>query len=124
MKYEYHHMGIPTTEIREDERYSPRFKMYTSGGSLPLRIQWHRFEEGSSLHHLIQTKMHVAFKVENLEEAIQGKELLLGPYEPIKYFHVAMFLEDGVLIELIETSLSESEIWDEKNHEDSLLYPS
>lgn len=54
--YEYHHMGIPTTEIKEGEKYSSTFKMYTSGGQeSEFRIQYHRFEKGSTLHPLIQS---------------------------------------------------------------------
>ncbi len=45
MRYEYHHMGILTTEKWDGERYIPEFKMYSSGyeGS-EFRILWHRFE--------------------------------------------------------------------------------
>lgn len=31
MKYQYHHIGIPITEPRDGERYSPTMDMYTSG---------------------------------------------------------------------------------------------
>lgn len=35
MEYKYHHIGIPVTEPRPGERYSPSMDMYTSGGELP-----------------------------------------------------------------------------------------
>jgi hypothetical protein len=36
--------GVPTTEARANERYSARFKMYTSDSECGLaRLQWHRF---------------------------------------------------------------------------------
>ena len=38
MEYKYHHMGIPVTEPRPGERYSPTMDMYTSGGELPGRV--------------------------------------------------------------------------------------
>ncbi len=121
--YEYHHMGIPTQEVREGEKYSSTFKMYTSGGQdTEFRIQYHRFEEGSSLHPLIQKVPHIAFKVSNLEEAIKNKEVVLGPYEPIAGFKVAMIIEKGVPIEFIETTLSEEEIW-LGEHKNSVIYP-
>jgi hypothetical protein len=37
--------------------------------------------------------------------------LLLGPYEPILGFHVAVIDDGGNPIELIETSLTDDEIW-------------
>lgn len=122
-RYEFHHMGIPTNVPREGERYSSTFKMYTSGGEhSEFRIQYHRYEEGSPLHPLIQTMPHVAFKVPCLEDAIEGKDIILGPYEPIKGFKVAMILDSGTPIELIETTMSEEEIW-HGNHSNSVIYP-
>lgn len=119
----FHHIGIPTTEKREGERYSAPFKMYTSGGSAPTRIQYHRFEPACPLHPLIQSKPHVAFKVESLAKAIEGKNVILAPYSPFAGFQVAMTEENGNPVEYIETSLSEAQIWDESQHKDSVIYP-
>ncbi|KTC77087.1 hypothetical protein [Legionella brunensis] len=121
--YEYHHMGIPTDIPREGEKYSSTFKMYTSGGeNSEYRIQYHRFEEDSPLHPLIKTMPHVAFKVSQLDEAIKGKEVILGPYEPFPGFKVAMIAECATPIEFIETTLSEEEIW-YSSHKNSVIYP-
>lgn len=123
MKREFHHVGIPTDQVQPGERYSPTFKMYTSGGQGPTRIQYHRFEADSCLHPLIQQLPHVAFKVESLEEAIAGKVLLLSPYEPFKGLRVAITEEGGWPVEYLETKLSEAEIWDDNKHNDSVIYP-
>jgi len=98
--------------------------MYTSGGENPagFRIQYHRFEPGSSLHALIQSQPHVAFQVNDLAAAIEGEALLLGPYEPFHGFKVAMIEDDGIPIELIETSLSDDEVWGEPKAQ-SIIYP-
>lgn len=123
IKYTYHHLGIPTQEVKPGERYSPTFKMYTSDGKdKDLRIQWHRFEEGCPLHHLLQTVPHVAFKVDSIDEAIKNKTILMEPYYPFKGFRVAAIEVDGAPIELIETNLEEKEIWGE-SIENSVLYP-
>ncbi|STX27696.1 Uncharacterised protein [Legionella beliardensis] len=121
--YAFHHIGIPTTEIKPNEKYSSTFKMYTSGGqNSEYRIQYHRFEEDSPLHPLVKSKPHVAFKVDNLEEAIKNKEVILSPYEPFLGFKVAMIVECGMPIELIETTLTEEEIW-QGSHKNSVIYP-
>ena len=125
VKYEYHHMGIPTNEIRESERYSSTFKMYTSGGeNSEFRIQYHRFEENSPLHPLIKTMPHVAFKVANIDEALKEKTVILGPYFPFPEFRVAIIIDEasGVPIEFIETNLSEEEIWQQPRNK-SFIYP-
>ncbi|CEK09747.1 VOC family protein [Legionella hackeliae] len=122
-RYEYHHMGIPTQIKQENERYSSTFKMYTSGGeNSEYRIQYHRFEEESPLHPLIKTMPHVAFKVDSLEQAIDGKEVILGPYEPFSGYKVAIIAECGTPIEFIETTLAEEEIW-QGEHKNSVIYP-
>ena len=111
IRYEFHHTGIPTTEVREGEIYAASVKMYTSDNPGSFRIQWHRFEEGSPLHPLIQTVPHVAFQVDDLEAAIEGEELLLCPYEPIDDFRVAMINDGGVPVEFIQTRLTPAEVW-------------
>jgi hypothetical protein len=119
----FHHIGIPTTEKRAGEKFSPIFKMYTSGGeNSEFRVQYHRFEADSPLHPLLKTMTHVAFLVPNLEKAIVGRDVVLGPYEPIKGFKVACLIDSGSPIELIETTLSEEEIW-LGSHDGSYLYP-
>lgn len=120
--YTYHHFGIPTHQVQFNERYSSTFKMHTTDGNNPFRIQWHRFEEGSSLHPLIQTTPHVAFKVNNMDEAIKGKKVILGPYFPFSGYRVAMIEVAGAPVELIETTLTEEEIWG-KQHTKSVIYP-
>ena len=122
--YEFHHIGIPTIEVREGEMYSPTFKMYTSDGpDVSFRIQYHRFEPGSSLHPLIQTMTHVAFKVSDMHKAIQGRPLLLGPYFPFDGFEVAIVEINGMPIEFIRTDLSEEEIWSDAPKAGSVIYP-
>lgn len=109
--YEYHHMGIPTTEKREGEEYIPQFKMYVSGyeGS-EFRVQWHRYEPDSDLHPLIKTAPHVAFKVKNMKKALKGKKVIMEPYYPLEGFLVAFIEDGGAPIELIQTDLTEEEI--------------
>jgi hypothetical protein len=70
-----------------------------------------RFEPDSSLHPLIRTVPHVAFKVADLDQAIAGCNVLLGPYEPIPDFRLAIIEDGGQPIELVETILTDEELW-------------
>ncbi|VEG90080.1 helicase [Legionella spiritensis] len=123
MSYQFHHVGIPITEVQPNERYSPVFKMHTSGGQAPGRIQYHRFEKDCPLHPLIQSKPHVAFKVPSIDEAIKGKHVILEPYYPFARFKVAMIEENGLPVEFIETDLSEEDIWGDAVYKNSSIYP-
>ena len=122
INYVYHHIGIPTNQPQPNEKYSSTFKMYTTPGNNDFRIQWHRFEKDCPLHPLLQKVPHVAFKVESIDEAIKGKKVLLEPYYPFKGFRVTIIEVEGAPIELIETNLSEEEIWSEPK-KGSVIYP-
>ena len=110
VSFEFHHMGIPTNEVRPGERYSPRFGMYTSDGDCRLlRVQWHRYTADSCLDPLVRSLPHSAFKVDNLDRAVANRKLLLGPYEPIEGYRVAIIDDAGIPVELIETTLTDEE---------------
>ncbi|MFM0515334.1 glycoside hydrolase family protein [Paraburkholderia sp. RL17-373-BIF-A] len=110
--YTLHHIGIPTEKPLAGERYAAKVGMYTSDDLTgPVPVQWHRFEPDSPLHPLMRTVPHVAYRVSNLAAAIEGHTVILGPYEPIDDFHIAVIDNAGVPVEFIETSLSDAEIW-------------
>jgi hypothetical protein len=99
----YHHIGIPTTEAREREQYLPEFGMYVSGyETSPYRVEWMRFEPDSPLPELVRTVPHVAFEVNDLDEAVRGKEVLIAPNSPSEGVRVAFIVDDGAPIEFLE----------------------
>lgn len=101
--WRYHHMGIPTDKPRPGERYLEQYKMYVSGfETSPYGIEWMRFEPGSPISELIRTIPHVAFEVDNLDAEIKGKELLGGVSEPSERVRVAMIIDNGAPVELLE----------------------
>jgi hypothetical protein len=101
--WRYHHTGIPTRRPRPGERYLPRLKMYVSGfGDSPYGVEWMRFEAGSPISKLVQTVPHVAFEVDDIDEALEGKRLLAAPGPPAPGVRVAMIVDDGCPIELLE----------------------
>jgi hypothetical protein len=127
-KLSFHHIGFPTekSKIFKNAKYSPLYKMYTQDGinNLDLHIQYHAFDEGSSLDKKIRSKVHIAFKTDNnIEEAIKGHEIVMPLYEPFKGYKCAMIIVNDMLIEIIETTLSEEEIWnDEEKLNNGVLY--
>jgi hypothetical protein len=61
-----------------------------------------RFEPDSPLPELVKTVPHVAFEVDNLEVAIQGKEVLIPPNSPSEGIIVAFIIDNGAPIEFIQ----------------------
>jgi hypothetical protein len=100
--WRFHHLGIPTSEPRPDETYLAEHRFFVSGFTKsPFGIEWMRFEDESPVHQIIQTVPHLAFQVEDLEQAIEGWEILLPPTELYPGAKVAMILSDGAPIELL-----------------------
>ena len=123
VSFEFHHMGIPTNEVRPGERYSARFGMYTSDGDCELlRVQWHRYTADSCLDPLVRSLPHPTFKVDNLDRAVANRKLLLGPYEPIEGYRVAIIDDAGIPVELIETTLTDEEIWGRAKSGNASIY--
>jgi hypothetical protein len=100
---QYHHLGIPTSEKKENETYLEKLKFYVSGfEESPYGIEWMRFEADSPLPELVKTMPHVAFKVDNLEEELIGKEIIIEPNSPSKGVKVAFIVDNGAPVEFIQ----------------------
>lgn len=102
--------------------FSEKAGMYTSDNPGRFRIQWHRFTDNSPLHPLLKSLPHVAFKVDDLMEAIEGEEVILGPYEPVDDYFVAVINDCGVPVEFIQTTLSDDELWSKARSGQGSLY--
>jgi hypothetical protein len=106
--WRFHHIGIPTTTPVPGETYIPHLKIYVAGfETSPYGAQWMRFDPDCPAHDIVRTVPHVAFVVEDLDEAIRGKTLLSEPNRPSAGVRVAMILHDGVPVELMEFESSE-----------------
>jgi hypothetical protein len=65
-----------------------------------------RFEPESPISELVRTVPHIAFEVDDLERALEGKELIDEPSSPMDGVRVAMILHNGFPIEVLEFSNS------------------
>ena len=101
--WRYHHTGIPTSEPRDGERYLRKYKMYVSGFSeSPYGVEWMRFDADSPISDLVKSVPHVAFEVDDIDEALKGKAVLSAPGSPSAGVRAAMIVDNGCPIELIE----------------------
>ena len=102
-EFRYHHLGIPTSEKKENEAYHERLKFYHSGyESSEFGIEWMRFEEDSPMPKLVKTVPHVAFVVHDMKEALKGRKILVEPNKPSKGVLVAMIEENGAPVEFLQ----------------------
>ncbi len=100
---EFNHIGIPSSVVREDEIYIEGAKVYvTDFSKSENRIEWLRFEEDSPMPEQLKTIAHVAFMVDDLDQALAGQEVLIEPFEPMEGLKVAFVLEDGAPVEFMQ----------------------
>ena len=103
--WRYHHIGIPTDTPHPGEVYLQHLKVHVSGfETSPYGIEWMRFDPDCPVSGLIRTVPHIAFEVDDLEEALRGETLIADMSSPSKGVRVAMILDDGAPVELIEFS--------------------
>ena len=109
MKRAFDHVGIPTTEPQSGESWVPHSEVWvTNPRRHPQRLEYVRPRElppvppeQVGLWRLWHWP-HVAYRVEDLGAALQGKEVLLGPFDPGGFGQVAFVLEDGVVVEYLQ----------------------
>ena len=101
--WRYHHLGIPHPEPRPDEKHIEALGVHICGfDTSPYGIEWMRFDPDCQVPALVRTVPHIAFTVDNLDEALEGRELLIAPNSPSPGVRVAFIVHDGAPVELLE----------------------
>ena len=101
--WRYHHIGIPHTQPRAREHHVGQLRVYVSGfETSPYGIEWIRFEPHCHVPEIVRIVPHIAFAVDDLDEALKGREILIAPTEPSVGVRVAFILDDGAPVELLE----------------------
>jgi hypothetical protein len=99
----YNHIGIPTTAPFEGEIPLPHLKLTVSDHqNNPYGIQWQRYWAGAPYPELVKTVAHVAFEVDDLEQAIAGQKVIIEPNSPSKGVIVAFVEVNGAPVELLQ----------------------
>jgi hypothetical protein len=114
MKKTFDHIGIWTTEPQRAEFWVETSQVWvTNPRAHPQRIEYLRAKQKPDVppEQVGLWKMwnaaHVAYRVDDLQEAIRGEELLYGPFDPGGFGQVAFVLKDGLVTEYMQyTDLS------------------
>jgi hypothetical protein len=103
--WRYHHLGIPHTVPRAGERHLDHLGVHVCGFETgPFGIEWMRFEPHCQVPDIVKTIPHLAFAVDDLDEALKGRQVLIAPNAPSPGVRVAFILDDGAPVELLEFS--------------------
>ena len=99
----YNHVGIPTTSRFDGEIPLPRLKVTVSDHkNNPFGIQSQRYWEGAPVPDLLKTVPHVAFEVDDLQEAIRDQKVIIEPNSPSPGVLVAFIEVNGAPVELMQ----------------------
>lgn len=105
MNYKFSHIGIPTTEEKEwDGFYEPGKIHYTDFNKDEFKVEWIKFDIDSPMPEMMQTIPHVAYLVDNIENAIEGKEILVETFSPGEGVRVVFIVHNGSPVEFMEIS--------------------
>jgi virulence-associated protein VagC len=101
MKFD--HIGIPTNESFAGEIPLPHLKITVSDHqNNPFGIQWQRYWDDAPYPELVKTVPHVAFEVDDLEVALEGRNVIIEPNSPSDGVVVAFVEVNGAPVELMQ----------------------
>jgi hypothetical protein len=111
MKKAFDHIGIPTDEPQPGESWVEFSQVWvTNPRAHPQRIEYLRAKERPVVprEQLGLWKLwhwpHVAYRVDDLTAALEGEELIFGPFDPGGFGLVAFVHKDGVIVEYMQYS--------------------
>lgn len=99
----FHHFGVPVSVEQENEIYIEVAKVFiTDPESHPYRVEYLRFEKDSPMHADVINNPHAAFLVNDLTAALEGKKVIVEPFDATETLRVAFINDKGAVIELMQ----------------------
>jgi hypothetical protein len=94
---------VITDDPQPDEIYVPETKVHVTNPSQhPYRVEYLRFEPDSPVTGPVRDQPHMAFEVDDLDSALDGEQVLLGPFRAMEGLRVAFVLKDGAVFEYMQ----------------------
>jgi hypothetical protein len=109
----FDHVGIVTSRQMPGERFVEATRVWvTSPREHPFNVEWLRFEPDSPVQGLLRTEPHVAYRVEDVERAVEGHTVLAEPFDVGDGFLMAAFVEvGGAVVEFMQYANPDEEGW-------------
>jgi len=99
---QFHHIGLPTDISQPGEVYVAETKVWvTDPRNHPYKVEFLRYEKDSPVTGPLRDLPHIAFRVDDLDEALRDENVLLPPFSPSPGFTVAFVQRDGAVIEFM-----------------------
>lgn len=102
----FDHIGVVTAQRRPGESWVEQTRVWvTSPRAHPMNVEFLRFEPDSPVTGPLRDEPHVAYRVDDLDRAAEGLDVVLGPFSPAPdegFLRVAFARVDGVTVELMQ----------------------
>ena len=100
---QFHHIGLPTDDSHPGEYFVEDTKVWvTDPRKHPYLVEYLRFEPDSPVTGPVRDLPHIAYRVDDIHEAIKGENVILEPFQPSPNFTVAFMLKEGAVIEYMQ----------------------
>ena len=109
----FDHIGIVTSQAREGESWVEATRVWvTNPRAHPYHVEWLRFEPDSPVEGLLRTEPHIAYRVDDVDRAIEGHNVLAEPFDVGDGFLKAAFVEvDGAVVEFMQYANPDEAGW-------------
>jgi len=111
MNKAFDHIGIPTLEPQPGASWVAFSEVWvTNPRAHPQRIEYIRPKNRPAVSPdqralwKLWNWPHIAYRVENLQQALADKEVVLGPFDPGGFGEVAFVHQDGIIVEFMQYS--------------------
>jgi hypothetical protein len=109
----FDHIGVVTDDKQRRESFVESTRCWvTSPRDHPYNVEFLRYEPDSPVAGPLRTEPHVAYRVDDVDRAVEGHEALLEPFDVGNGFvRVAFVLIDGVIVEFMQYANPDEEGW-------------
>jgi hypothetical protein len=100
----FDHIGVITEEKHGEENFVDATRVWvTNPRQHPANVEYLRYEHDTPVTGPIRHLPHVAYRVDSVDEALVGHEILLEPMDVADGFvRVAFVLVDGAVVEFMQ----------------------
>jgi hypothetical protein len=109
----FDHVGIVTEDRQPGESWVEATRVWvTSPREHPYNVEFLRFEPDSPVTGLLRTQPHVAYRVDDVYEAVRGHTVLAEPFDVGDGFARVAFVDvGGAVVEFMQYAHPSEEGW-------------
>ena len=110
---QFDHIGVITDDVKSGESWVEATRVWvTSPREHPYNIEWLRFEPDTPVTGPLRTEPHVAYRVDDVQAAVEGLDVLAEPFDVGDGFlTVAFVIVDGAVVEFMQYANPDEKGW-------------